>query len=303
MIRLTNIKVGIKKAANYDSERKALRNIILSKLRINEKELINYTIFKKSIDARKKDEIAYVYTLDVEVQNEGRILTKFGHKGIAPTPDLSYKDVQSGTEDMIHRPVIIGMGPAGLFAGLMLSRRGYKPIILERGDDVETRIKKINKFWNNGLLDTESNVQFGEGGAGTFSDGKLTTLINDIRCRTVLEEFVKAGAPQHILYMSKPHIGTDILRSIVKNIRQEIIAHGGEVRFKSKVTDFIVKDGEIDAVIVNNREELRCKIVLLAIGVAFCIAVFKRKLPSGSPPPCRAATIISLAKRVKSLPR
>jgi uncharacterized FAD-dependent dehydrogenase len=130
MIRLTNIKVGIKKAANYDSERKALRNIILSKLRINEKELINYTIFKKSIDARKKDEIAYVYTLDVEVQNEGRILTKFGHKGIAPTPDLSYKDVQSGTEDMIHRPVIIGMGPAGLFAGLMLSRRGYKPITI-----------------------------------------------------------------------------------------------------------------------------------------------------------------------------
>lgn len=131
---------------------------------------------------------------------------------------------------------------------------------------MDTRTIKINKFWNNGLLDTESNVQFGEGGAGTFSDGKLTTLINDRRCRTILEEFIKAGAPQDILYKSKPHIGTDVLRSTVKNIRQEIIAYGGEVRFQAKVTDFIIDDGKINAVTINDDEKLHCKVVLLAIG-------------------------------------
>jgi uncharacterized FAD-dependent dehydrogenase len=266
MVRLSDIKIGISKAADFDTERQALRNVILYKLKINEKELIDFKIFKKSIDARKKDEIVYVYTVDAEVHDEERILGKYGHKGIIPTPDLSYKDVQSGTESMTDRPVVIGMGPAGLFAGLILSRRGYKPIILERGEDVETRAAKINRFWNNSLLDTESNVQFGEGGAGTFSDGKLTTLINDSRCRTILEEFIKAGAPEDILYRSKPHIGTDMLRSTVKNIRQEIISHGGEVRFKAKVTDFIIKDGKIAAVIINDHEELHCKAVLLAIG-------------------------------------
>ncbi|NLK52576.1 MAG: hypothetical protein GX295_09055 [Syntrophomonadaceae bacterium] len=266
MVRLSNLKIGISKAANFDTERQALKNIILSKLKINEKELIDFKIFKKSIDARKKDEIFYVYTVDVEIPNEERILRKYSYKGIIPTPDLSYKGVQLGTEDMAERPVVIGMGPAGLFAGLMLSKKGYKPILLERGEDVETRTTKINKFWNNSLLDAESNVQFGEGGAGTFSDGKLTTLINDRRCRTILEEFIKAGAPQDILYKSKPHIGTDMLKSIVKNIRQEIIAHGGEVRFQAKVTDFIIKDGKIDAVIINDDEKLHCKVVLLAIG-------------------------------------
>ena len=167
---------------------------------------------------------------------------------------------------MVERPVIIGMGPAGLFAGLFLARNGYKPIVLERGDDVETRTAKINEFWNGGMLDTESNVQFGEGGAGTFSDGKLTTLINDRRCHTVLEEFVRAGAPEEILYKNKPHIGTDLLKSVVKNIRQEIIENGGEVRFRAKVTDFVIKDGSVEAVIINDKERLNCRVVMLAIG-------------------------------------
>lgn len=266
MVRLSDIKIGIKKAADFDTEREALCKIILSKLKISEKELIEFKIFKKSIDARKKDEIFYVYTVDIDVHNEERILCKCSSKGIIPTPDISYKGVRSGTEDMAERPVVIGMGPAGLFAGLMLSRNGYRPIILERGEDVETRTTKINKFWNNSPLDTESNVQFGEGGAGTFSDGKLTTLINDSRCRTILEEFIRAGAPQEILYKSKPHIGTDMLKSTVKNIRQEIIAYGGEVRFKAKVTDFIIKDGNIDALIINDNEMLHCKVIMLAIG-------------------------------------
>lgn len=266
MVRLSDIKLPISKAEDPDMEERALRNIILSVLKISEKELIAFEIFRKSIDARKKNEIAYVYTLDVEVRNEERIIGKNRRKGIIPTPDLSYKDVPSGAEPMPNRPVIIGMGPAGLFSGLLLAKRGYRPILLERGEDVDARTEKINRFWNNSILDTESNVQFGEGGAGTFSDGKLTTLINDPRCHTVMEEFVRAGAPRDILHKAKPHVGTDMLRSTVKNIRREIIDLGGEVRFKAKVTDFVIKDGKITAVVINGNEELPCKVVLLAIG-------------------------------------
>ena len=266
MLRLSDLKIGIDKAADAETERQALRKLVLSQLKISDKELIDFQIFKKSVDARKKDKLLFIYTVDVKIHNETRILGKHSSKEIMPAPDLSYKGVPFGTEDMAERPLVIGMGPAGLFAGLLLARNGYNPIILERGEDVETRTKKVNKFWHRGLLDTESNVQFGEGGAGTFSDGKLTTLINDRRCRNVLEEFIKAGAPPEILYKSKPHVGTDILKTVVKNIRQEIITHGGEVRFKAKVTDFIIKDGNVKGVVINDNEELRCQVVLLAIG-------------------------------------
>lgn len=266
MIRISNIKLKVNEAKDADMERQALYKAILSKLKISGKKLKDFKIFKKSIDARKKDEIFYVYTLDIDVHNEKEILDKQGPKGVTPTPDLSYKSVEAGSEKLTKRPVVIGMGPAGLFAGLLLSRRGYKPIILERGEDVDARTAKVNVFWERGQLDCESNVQFGEGGAGTFSDGKLTTLINDRRCRTILEEFIGAGAPQEILYKNKPHIGTDILKSVVKNIRREIIANGGEVRFKSRVTDLIIKDGSLDAVIINDNEKLNCKVALVAIG-------------------------------------
>ncbi len=182
------------------------------------------------------------------------------------TPDKENEIIVHGSERLEERPVIVGMGPAGLFAGLMLSRHGYRPILVDRGEDVDSRVEKIEKFWDKGILDPESNVQFGEGGAGTFSDGKLTTLINDKRCAAVLEEFVKAGAPKEIIYHYKPHIGTDLLRSVVKNIRNEIIANGGEVRFRTKVTDLIIKDGKIHAVRLNDNETLRCGVVLLALG-------------------------------------
>jgi len=266
MIRLADIKISIDKAAEPDMERLALRQLILSKLKLNERELVDFVIFKKSVDARKKEQIFYVYTVDIKVANEQRILSKGKTKGIMPTPDLSYQLLEPGTEIMPERPVIIGMGPAGLFAGLMLARNGYSPLILERGEDVDARTAKVNKFWQDSQLDTESNVQFGEGGAGTFSDGKLTTLINDRRCHAVLEEFIRAGAPQEILYMSKPHIGTDLLKSTVKSIRQEIITCGGEVRFKAKVTDFIINDGKIEALVVNDNEKIDCNTILLAIG-------------------------------------
>jgi uncharacterized FAD-dependent dehydrogenase len=210
MIRISNIKINIKEATTHHKEIEMLRNKIISKLNIKASEPIDYKIFKKSIDARKKDTIYYIYTVDVQVPNEQKILRKYGHKGITITPDMTYKHVPLGTEKMEYPPVIIGMGPAGLFAGLILSKLGYSPILLERGEEVDTRTVKVHSFWMNGKLDPESNVQFGEGGAGTFSDGKLTTLIHDKRCRKVLEKFIQAGAPEEILYTHKPHVGTDL---------------------------------------------------------------------------------------------
>lgn len=266
MIRVPNLKLRIDKAADSNAEKQALQNAILSKLKINGNELIAFRIFKKSIDARKKDAIVYVYTVDASVKNESAILKKCGKTGVTASPDMAYQNVVPGNEILNHRPVIIGMGPAGLFAGLMLAQNGYAPIILERGDDVDTRAAKIDAFWKTGKLDIESNVQFGEGGAGTFSDGKLTTLINDPRCRSILESFIAAGAPEEILYMSKPHIGTDLLRETVKNIRTKIIENGGEVRFQSKVTDFVIEDGQLTGLIINDYEQLDCSTALLGIG-------------------------------------
>lgn len=265
MIRVANIKVKLNEIDNPQDEIHVLKQKLLHKLKISEKELKHFKISKKSVDARKKDDICLVYSVDADVSNELKILRR-NDTNILPAPDMAYKMVPYGSGKLTERPVIVGMGPAGLFAGLMLSRYGYRPILVDRGDDVDARIRKINSFWNEGILDTESNVQFGEGGAGTFSDGKLTTLINDKRGAVVLEEFVKAGAPKEILYHNKPHIGTDLLRSIVKNIRQEIIANGGEVRFRTKVTDIVVKDGNIHAVKLNDTETLRCNVVLLALG-------------------------------------
>lgn len=266
MIRISNLKIGINKVVDRDAEKQALQNAILSKIMVSPKELMDFKIFKKSIDARKKDALVYIYTVDALVKKENNILKRYGKNGLTLTPDLSYHGVHPGSENLVDRPVIIGMGPAGLFSGLLLAKNGYRPLVLERGDDVDTRASKIGTFWKTGILDTKSNMQFGEGGAGTFSDGKLTTLINDTRCRSILEAFIEAGAPEEILYESKPHIGTDLLRETVKNIRKAILALGGEVRFQSEVTDFIIKDGSLSALVINDQEELPCKVALLGIG-------------------------------------
>lgn len=260
MIRVPDIKISI------NQEKTDIRGAILKKLRITDEDLINYNIYKESIDARKKDRVEFVYTVDIEVKNQDKLLKRIKDKKITLTPDMDYKFVNKGDIKLNHSPVIIGTGPAGLFAGLILAQMGYNPILLERGKDVDHRAKDIQEFWEKGNLNPESNVQFGEGGAGTFSDGKLTTQIKDMRCRKILDELVKAGAPPEIMYVSKPHVGTDILRYVVKNIRQEIIRLGGSVLFDKKVTDFIIQEGVIKGVVINGRDTLETEAVILAIG-------------------------------------
>lgn len=266
MLRIQNIKVPIEKAKNKEEERRAILDQIIKKTGSQRDQIRNVSIYRKSIDARKKNEIFFVYACDFESGQEDRLLKKARKLSLIRTPDMSYQEVISGDEKPVNRPIIVGSGPAGLFAGLFLARRGYRPVLLERGDDVDTRTRKIERFWQEGILDPESNVQFGEGGAGTFSDGKLTTLINDRRCRNIIEEFIEAGAPEDILYKSKPHIGTDILRTTVKNLRKKIIALGGEVRFGSKLTDILIKDNQVVGITINGKETLPCDVLLVAIG-------------------------------------
>jgi len=258
MIRVNEVKLSL------DENIKSLKNKIAKKLRISPQEIISYSIYKESIDARKKNEISLVYTVDVEVQNEDKVLSK--KKGLRKSPNITYSEVKTGEHILTSRPVIIGTGPAGLFAGIILAQRGFKPILLERGQDVDTRTNDVDEFWRKRKLNPESNVQFGEGGAGTFSDGKLTNRTKDLRYRKVLEEFVNAGAPEEILYSYKPHIGTDNLKTVVKNIRQGIIELGGEIRFGNKVTDIIIKDGKIVGIEINNSEKLDTQVLVLAIG-------------------------------------
>ena len=259
MLRVSNIKISI------DEDKSKILKLVLNKLKIKENELIKYHIFKESIDARKKGKIDFVYTVDVELKNEQKILKK-GMKDVVEVKQPNYIGVKQGSLKINHRPVIVGSGPAGLFAALLLAQRGYNPILLERGLDVDKRTKDIESFWNNRVFKNNSNVQFGEGGAGTFSDGKLTTRIKDIRCRKVLEELVNFGSPDEILYSHKPHVGTDILKNVVKNIREEIKRLGGEVRFNAQVTDIEVENESIRAVIVNGKERIESDDVIFAVG-------------------------------------
>lgn len=259
MLRVSNLKLGI------DEDVSMIKKSIIKKLRIKENELIKYFIYKESIDARKRGKIDFVYTVDVEVKNEKKILQS-KIKDIIEIKQIKYIGVEAGKEKLKNRPVIIGSGPAGLFAALLLAQKGYNPIMLERGLDVDARSKDIDEFWNNRRFKSNSNVQFGEGGAGTFSDGKLTTRIKDIRCRKVLDELVNFGSPEEILYSYKPHVGTDILKGVVKNIRTEIIRLGGEVRFDAKVTDIIVENDSIKGIIINDKETIDAEAVILAIG-------------------------------------
>ncbi|NQY65260.1 MAG: hypothetical protein HRT38_16370, partial [Alteromonadaceae bacterium] len=244
MLRLTNIKLDL----NHKSEE--LKQAILDKLTIKEDQLQNFTVFKRGYDARSKNKITLIYTLDIDTTENEQLINKFSKDPqVSRSPDTSYHFVAQAPEIVKHRPVVIGMGPCGLFVGLLLAQMGFKPIILERGKEVRQRTKDTFGFWRKKILNTESNVQFGEGGAGTFSDGKLYSQVKDPKHygRKVLNEFVDAGAPEEILYVSKPHIGTFKLVTMVEKMRATIHELGGEVRFGQRVDDIHFADVEVDS--------------------------------------------------------
>ena len=248
----------------------ALRRAIVKRLGIEDHQLKGFTVFKRSHDARRKDrEIAFVYIVDVDVQNESQVLARHqGDHHVLPAPDTSFKPPPRASSSGAKRPVIVGFGPCGLFAALVLAQQGYRPIVLERGRDVRRRTQDTWGLWRKRILTPESNVQFGEGGAGLFSDGKLYSQIKDPRHlgRQVMREFVRAGAPAEIMYVSKPHIGTFRLTGVVARMRDEIIDHGGDIRFESKVNDLLIEDGVVCGVQLDSGEIIETHHVVLALG-------------------------------------
>jgi uncharacterized FAD-dependent dehydrogenase len=269
MIRLTEIKLPVEKAPSLIHQSDEIKAAILKKLGITESDLLHVEIFKRGVDARKSHAILYVYSIDVEVRNEARLLEKFRKDPhVNPSPDTDYKFVATAPATVKERPVIVGFGPAGIFAALILAQSGFRPIVLERGKAVRERTKDTWGLWRKSTLNPESNVQFGEGGAGTFSDGKLYSQIKDPKHygRKVLQEFVKAGAPEEILYVSHPHIGTFRLVGMVEAMRNTIIQLGGEIRFQSRVEDIELEQGEVSAVVLHNGESIPTRHLVLAVG-------------------------------------
>ncbi|MHB1232557.1 MAG: NAD(P)/FAD-dependent oxidoreductase [Burkholderiales bacterium] len=263
MLRLAEVKLPL------DHPESAIRAAILKRLGIGADELIGYTIARRAHDARKPDAIVFVYTLDVETTHEPALLQRLhADAHVSPTPDTHYHVVAQAPANLRLRPVVIGTGPCGLFAGLILAQMGFQPIILERGKPVRERTKDTFGLWRQGRLNPESNVQFGEGGAGTFSDGKLHSQIKDPKHygKKVLTEFVQAGAPPEILYVSKPHIGTFRLVGMVEKMRATIEALGGEIRFQSRVEDIDIENGQVRGVVLAGGERIAASHVVLAVG-------------------------------------
>lgn len=251
-------------------------------LKISASKIRDISIVRRSIDARKKPDVKVIYTIDVSVDgNEKKILKICGNKRVTTSPSVYYRPPKLNAH-VTEQPVVVGFGPAGMFAALILALAGCKPIVLERGEDAVTRNEKVKRFFETGELDVNSNVQFGEGGAGTFSDGKLNTGVNNPRIGWVLEQFVKAGAREDILYDAKPHIGTDVLLEVVQNLRKRILQLGGEVLFSSQVTGIQIEDSHVTALEINGTEKLPCKNAIFAIGHS-ARDTFSMLLDSGVP--------------------
>lgn len=264
MITIRQIKVEVTKNSRDEIIKK-----ISKKIKVDVNDISDLVIEKQSLDARDKNEIFYVYECSFKVKNESDVLRKNkGNKDLFKMIDKSYHFDKIGTIKLNKRPVVVGCGPAGLFSALILAEKGYKPLILERGEQVDKRIEDVNNFWKDGKLNKNSNVQFGEGGAGTFSDGKLNTLIKDVgnRGRKVFNVFVECGAPREILYSYKPHIGTNKLVNVVKSLREKIISLGGEFRFNTCLTNINVEDNKLKSIEVNKRETIDTEVLVLAIG-------------------------------------
>src|ERR1035437_114801 len=260
MIRITELRLPLAHPPE------ALLTAAAQRLNISESAIRRLTMFKRSHDARKKNTLLFIYTLDLEVEDESRLLKTFADDPqIGPTPDTRYRFVAQAPTKPSTRPVIIGFGPAGIFAALVLAQMGFRPLVLERGKAVRERTKDTWGLWRNQILNPESNVQFGEGGAGTFSDGKLYSQIKDPRHlgRKVMTEFVKAGAPEEILYVAHPHIGTFRLVKVVENMREQIIALGGEIRFQQRVTGLHIEQGHVRGVTLASGEEIAANAVVL----------------------------------------
>lgn len=271
MLRVNQIKVS------PEADQDAIKRKAAGILGVKVIDIDQIKIVKQSIDARKKPQIFYSYTVDVQLKKELRnkeqkLVKRCKENQVSVVTDKPYQFPVKGSQEMSHRPVIVGMGPAGLFCGYMLAKHGYAPVLIERGKAVEERTADVERFWSIGILDTESNVQFGEGGAGTFSDGKLNTLIKDKdgRNREVLRIFTEHGAPEKILYDAKPHIGTDILTNVVRSMREEIIKNGGEVHFETKLQNLILEDNKLVGIRIlkKNKEltEILCENLVLAPG-------------------------------------
>lgn len=263
MIRINNIRLSI---SEKDKDRK-IETEICRKLKINKSQILNWEINKKSIDARRKNNITYQYSVDVKIKDEELLLKKSKKGSINLVSKKEYKIDKSSIKKTEKPPVIIGSGPAGLFCALILAEYGLNPIMIEQGKKVQERVKDIEEFWKTGKLNPTSNVQFGEGGAGTFSDGKLTTLVKDKGNRNlkVIEEFIDAGAPKEIEQIKNPHIGTDNLRRVVINLRKKIEALGGKFYFQETFIDLEIKNNEISKVITDKRE-LETDNLVIALG-------------------------------------
>ena len=266
MIRLNQLKLPV----NHTEEQ--LVHKTAQSLRIPTEDILELEVVRQSLDARKKPELFYSYSIDVIVKKEEKVYKdacrRLGKANVLQTEKRKYHFPAGGTQPQKHPTVIVGCGPAGLFCGYYLALHGYRPVILERGADVDTRQADVERFWETGKLQPDSNVQFGEGGAGTFSDGKLNTLVKDKYGRNteVLRTFVRYGADPAILYQAKPHIGTDVLSRIVKSMREEILRLGGEVHFHSQVTEILTEGGHVTGVKINAAEELPCEQLVLAPG-------------------------------------